>query len=92
MDVVDNFLLGKILESLNVMASFSALGGDFQSIPLIVLHGLVGSDLWLILSMFVHSLFWCSFICCRACEVGSLDLRSSHGHIFPIHLLGRALH
>ena len=49
----------------NVMASFSALGGDFPSIVLIVLQSLVGSDLWSSVSTTclhmvvsnVHSLF-----------------------------------
>ena len=53
-----------------MMALFSAFGGNFLSIALIVFHSLVGSDLW------------CSIptICFRwslVVLVGSLDLRSS---------------
>ena len=73
-----------------MMASFSALTGDFPSIALIVLHSLEGSVLWSSVSMnCLHVSLRCafvvlvitSFICCRAGEVGSLDLRSSRALI-----------
>ena len=50
----------------------SAFGDDFPSIVLIVLLFLLCSFVVLVIS---------SFICCRADEVGSLDLRSSHALI-----------
>ena len=74
-----------------VMASFSAFGGDFPSIAFIVLHSLEGSVLWSSVSTnCLHVFLRCSFvvlvissfICCRAGEVGSLDLRSSRALIF----------
>ena len=74
-----------------MMASFSAFGGDFPSIALIVLHSLEGSVLWSSVSTnCLHVFLGCSFvvlvissfICCRACEVGSIDFRSSHALIF----------
>ena len=76
--------------SSNVMASFSAFGGGFPSIALIVLHSLEGSVLWCSVStncphVFLRCLFVIlvisSFICCRTGEVGSLDLRSSRAFI-----------
>ena len=67
-----------------MMASFSAIGGNFPSIALIVLHSLEGSVQWssvstnclheLSTSSFVV-LVISSFICCRVGEVGSLELR-----------------
>ena len=83
--------LGKILESSNVMASFSTHVRDFLFIALIVLHSLVGSDLWSSVSTNgLHVCLCCSFvvlvilsfICCRAIEVGSLDMRSSRALVF----------
>ena len=74
-----------------VMASFSAFGGDLPSIAFIVLHSLDGSVLWSSVSTnCLHVFLRCSFvvlvissfICCRAGEVGSLDLRSSRALIF----------
>ena len=74
-----------------VMASFSAFGGDLPSIAFIVLHSLEGSVLWSSVSTnCLHVFLRCSFvvlvissiICCRAGEVGSLDLRSSRALIF----------
>ena len=74
-----------------VMASFSAFGGDLSSIAFIVLHSLEGSVLWSSVSTnCLHVFLRCSFvvlvissfICCRAGEVGSLDLRSSRALIF----------
>ena len=71
--------------SSKVMASFSAFGDDFPSIALIVLHSLEGSVLWSSVSTnCLHVFLRCSFvvlvisvfICCRAGELGSLDLRS----------------
>ena len=68
------------------MVSFSAFGDDFPSIALIVLYSLEGSVLWSSVSTnCLHVFLRCSFgvlvisafICCRAGEVGSLDLRSS---------------
>ena len=68
-----------------MMPSFSALGGGFPSIALIVLHSLEGSVMWSSVSTnCLHVFLRCSFvvlvissfICCRAGEVGSLDLRS----------------
>ena len=73
------------------MTSFSAFGGDFLSFALIVLHSFDGYALWSSFStnclhMFLRCLFVVlvisSFICCRAGEVGSLDLRSSCAVIF----------
>ena len=73
------------------MASFSAFGGDLPSIALIVLHRMEGSVLWSSISMNCLNVFLrcsfvvlviSSFICCRAGEVGSLDLRSSRALIF----------
>ena len=69
-----------------MMASFSAFGGDLPSIALIVFHSLEGFVLWSssstnCLHVFLRYTFVVlvisSFICCRAGEVGSLDLRSS---------------
>ena len=74
-----------------VMASFSAFGGDLPSIAFIVLHSLEGSVLWSSVSTnCLHVFLRCSFvvlvissfICCRAGEVGSLDLRSSRALIY----------
>ena len=74
-----------------VMASFSAFGGDLPSIAFIVLHSLEGSVVWSSVSTnCLHVFLRCSFvvlvissfICCRAGEVGSLDLRSSRALIF----------
>ena len=74
-----------------VMASFSAFGGDLPSIAFIVLHSLEGTVLWSSVSTnCLHVFLRCSFvvlvissfICCRAGEVGSLDLRSSRALIF----------
>ena len=74
-----------------VMASFSAFGGDLPSIAFIVLHSLEGSVLWSSVSTnCLHVFLRCSFvvlvissfICCRAGEVGSLDLRSSRALMF----------
>ena len=62
-----------------------AFGDDFPFIALIVLHSLEGSVLWSSVSTNCLRVFLrCSFvvlvisafICCRAGEVGSLDLRS----------------
>ena len=73
------------------MASFSAFGGDLPSIAFIVLHSLEGSVLWSSVSTnCLHVFLPCSFvvlvissfICCRAGEVGYLDLRSSRALIF----------
>ena len=73
-----------------MMASFSAFGGDLLSIALIVLHSLEGSVLWASVSTnCLHDFLRCSFvvlvissfICCRAGEVGSLDLSLSHALI-----------
>ena len=73
-----------------MMASVSAFGGDFLSIALIVIHSLEGSVLWSSVSTnCLHVFLRCSvvvlvilaFICCRAGEVGSLDLRSSRALI-----------
>ena len=73
-------------ESSKVMISISAFGGDFPSIVLIVLHSLEWSVLLFSVSTnCLHVILPCSFvvlvisssICCRAGEVGSLDLRSS---------------
>ena len=73
-----------------MMASFSAFSGDLPSIALIVLHSLEGSVVWSSVStncphVFLRCLFVVlvisSFICCRACEVGSLDQRSSRALI-----------
>ena len=67
-----------------MMASFSAFGGDFPSIALIVLHSLEGFVLGSSVSTnCLHVFLRCSFvvlvissfICCRAGAVGSLDLR-----------------
>ena len=72
------------------MASFSAFGGDFLSISLIVLHSLEGSVLgssvftnclYVILRCSFVVLVILAFICYRAGEVGSLDLRSYRAHI-----------
>ena len=72
------------------MTSFSAFGGDFPSIALIVLHSLEGSVLWSSVStnclyLFLRCSFVVlvilSFICCRAGDVGSLDLMSSRALI-----------
>ena len=74
-----------------VMASFSAFGGDLPSIAFIVLHSLEGSVLWSSVStnclyVFLRCSFVVlvisSFICCRAGEVRSLDLRSYRALIF----------
>ena len=68
-----------------MMASFSAFGGDFPSIALIVLHSLEGSVVSNCLHVYLRCLFVVlvilSFICCRAGEVGSLDLKSSRALI-----------
>ena len=73
-----------------MVASFSAFGGDFPSIALIILHSLEGSILWSSVSTnCIHVFLRCSFvvlvissfICCRVGEVGSLDLRSSRALI-----------
>ena len=75
------------------MASFSAFGGDFPSIVFIVLQSLEGSVLCSsVFTNCLHVFLRCSFvvlvissfICCRAGEVGSLDLRSSRALIFSI--------
>ena len=77
--------------SLKVMASFSAFGDGLPSIALIVLHNLEGYVLWSSVSTnCLHVFFRCSFvvlvissfICCRAGEVGSPDLRSSRALTF----------
>ena len=76
--------------SSKVMDSFSAFGGDLPSIAFIVLHSLERSVLWSSVSTkCLHVFLRCSFvvlvissfICCRAGEVGSLDLRSSRALI-----------
>ena len=63
--------------------------GDFPSDALIVIHSLEGYVLWSSVSTNCLQVFLrCSFvvlvtsslICCRAGEVGSLDLRSSRAH------------
>ena len=73
--------------SSKVIASFSAFGNDLSSIVLIVFHSLEGSVVWSSVSTnCLHVFLRCSFvvlvisafICCRAGEVVSLDLRSSH--------------
>ena len=78
-------------ESSNVMASFSALVGDFLFIALIVPHNLKGSDLRSSVSTnCLHVCLRCSvvvlvissFICCRVGWVGSLELGSSRALIF----------
>ena len=65
-----------------MMASFSAFGGDFPSIALIVLHSLEGSVLWSSVSTnCLHVFLRCSFvvlvissfICRRAGDVGPLN-------------------
>ena len=87
------------LELSYVMASFPALGSDFPSIALIVLHSLIGSELWYnVSSNCIHVCLQCSFvvlmrssiICCRAGEVdfSRFEVISS----FPISLLGLALY
>ena len=67
-----------------MMASCSAFGGDLPSIALIVLRSLERAVLWSSVSTnCLHVFLRCSFvvlvisssICCRAGEVGSLDLR-----------------
>ena len=72
------------------MALFSAFGGNFPSIALIVLHSLEGSVLWSSVSTnCLHVFLLCSFvvlvlssfICCREGEVGTLNLRSSRALI-----------
>ena len=77
-------------ESAKVMVSFPAFGGDLPSIALIVIHSLERHVLWSSVSrnclhLFLRCLFVVlaisSFICCRAGEVGSLDLRSSRAVI-----------
>ena len=73
------------LKSSKVMALFSAFGGNFPSIALIVLHSL-GSVLWSSIStLFLRCSFVVlvisSLIRCRAGEVGSLDVRSSRALI-----------
>ena len=74
-----------------VMASFSVFGGDLPSIAFIVLHSLEGFVLWSSVSTnCLHVFLRCSFvvlvissfICCRAGEVGSLDLTSFRALIF----------
>ena len=79
------------------MALFSALAGDIPPIALIVLHSLVGSDLWSSVSTnCFHVCLPCSFVvlvisllsCCRAGDMVSLDLRSSR----PFFLLRLALY
>ena len=83
-------MLSTLLSFMLSIASFSAFGGDFPSIALIVLNSLEGSVLWS--SVFTNCLdvfLRCSFvvlviswfICCRAGDVGSLDLRSSRALI-----------
>ena len=88
MEIVGNLLWGRL--SSKVMASFSAFGAYLPSIAFIVIHGLEGSVLWSIVSTnCLHVFLRCSFvvlvissfICCRAGEVGSLDLRSSRALI-----------
>ena len=73
-----------------MMASFSPFGSYLPSIALIVLHILEGSILWSSVSTnCIHMSLRCSFvvlvissfICCRAGEVASLDLRSSRALI-----------
>ena len=73
-----------------MMASFSALCGDFSSIALIVPHSLEWSDLWSsVPTNYIHDCIRCSFVvlviwlftCCRAGDVGSLDMRSSRALI-----------
>ena len=75
------------------MASLSAFCSDFASFTLIVLHSLEGSLLCSSVSTnYLHVFLRCSFvvlvissfICCRAGEVGSLDLRSSRALISNI--------
>ena len=72
--------------SSKVMASFSAFGGDFPSISLIVIHSLEGYVLWSSVSTnCLHVFLRCSFVVmaissviyCKAGEVGYLDLKSS---------------
>ena len=71
-------------------ALFLAFGGDMLSIALMVIHSLEGSVLWSNVSTnYIHVFLRCSFvvllilsfICCRAGEVGSLDLRLSRALI-----------
>ena len=73
-----------------MIASFSAFGGDLPSIALIALNILEGYVLWSSVSTnCLHVFLRCSFvvlvissfICCRAGELGSLDLRSSRALI-----------
>ena len=70
--------------------SFLAFGGDLPYIALIVLHSLEGYVMWSSVSKnCLHVFLRCSFviliissfICCRAGNVGSLDLRSSRALI-----------
>ena len=74
-----------------MMASLTTLSGDFPSVAFIVNHSLVGSDLWSSVSTNCHHVcIRCSFvisvissfICCRAGDVGSLDLRPYRALIF----------
>ena len=72
-----------------MMASFSAFGGDFPSIALIVLHSLEGSVMWSSVSTTcLHVFLRCSCVvlvissfCCWTGEVESLDLTSSRALI-----------
>ena len=73
------------------IGQYEAFGGDLPSIAFIVLHSLEGSVLWSSVSTnCLHVFLRCSFvvlvislfICCRAGDVGSLDLRSSRVLIF----------
>ena len=74
--------------SSKVMVSFSAFGNDFPSIALTVLHSLQFGRVCLVVQC-PHVFLLCSFavlvisafICCRAGEVASLDLRSSRALI-----------
>ena len=76
-----------------MMGSFSTFRGDLPYTAFIVLHSLEGSVLWSSASTnCLHVFLRCSFvdlvissfICCRASEMGSLDLRSSHALTFSI--------
>ena len=67
--------------SSKVKASFSAFGDDLLSIALIVLHSLWSSVSTNCLHVFLRCSFivlvMSAYICCRAGEVGSLDMRPS---------------
>ena len=79
-----------------MMASFSAFGGDFLSIALIVIHSLERSFLWSSVSTnCLHVYLRCSFvalsilssICCRAGEVGYLLRYRSQFAFFKLKLV-----